>query len=1572
MSVRFFTIEVLEKELLLPKSYGTATVEIGDITVFPRTDWYPLVSSTSKGGDKGQNAPYGRQDREIKVTVTGIFTGTAGNVAVPRVTPVAEDESARLSWVPERLSTKDLLSQGTRTINFDFFSSQALVTKQRSKPKLVEPKEPKPHAFDPTQESRKRSASESVQKENQKPFVLKTRDDLNLERLVVTSFMGGVRATGPLSPKVATPKVATPSKKELDLPLASLPDLNVPDKRLIDCFFVVGLPTDIQAVIARIEAIARRTEKFSWNSFSVPLDLLGAAPFIDADTPPASVGSFCVPDGAFFSLQPQAPALFPITLTSARGFLQHVTCLRVSEALDQNVADSILSTLRSLLLQKKSKSYCPPAGTTIYFPKCYCLHSHCGASLTFQREWLRAFYNTVTDSRSAAAMIDELLTAVPKDVEECLDVTISGKKTVPIMADCLEEHSTAVKGLILPGYEVPFAAVMSRMRPAVLVELFCTLMQESQVVLVSSSVTMLTYTSLLLRKILYPFSWCFVFISVCPEGELHIPLMSGQPFIVGVTHKTAEAMASKLQNFVCYDLDLMCLSFPSNRRTATIVMPARLRSQLVNDLTYVVEKTSADNTSVRAPFLRFFLDLLADFPLFLLFLRTADRLHPLMKFEKERFLTAQRLRSFQMNTSSEGSNPSGGSSSTSSGQQREFYLEPFLEAFMKTQCFTNFVDFFAIHEATLFNRLLMSRKGAEMTRKYHIEDFIKVLHSMEEEQLASFPHRSIAIGLPPRADGIVEDGEFGPFEMSAIFEKKRYIVERRPKDIPPPPVSICKEYIAEAADYLTWRNKVIEQGLKEVQARDARYSSCHEVADKFWKEAKGGKVSDKIRAEMLSMAQLEPGRRCFGVCFGDTTGGILLKKEAYTAVVDVFHRALHAAQDQKDIVSPCQMIDLLSRVSYMGVKGEESLSDCTKDEKILQNLRLWDNYFLGKVIQEMRSNSMYGGNSEPLPALLLRRFLDEESPQKDMTLEEMEDKMLFNQIGSVAFLLAKLATPLGKINSFFSSVCELAKVKSQDRKDLQSLAAKLLNMPTVEAPDISGSSAQDSFKEGRSADTWEVLRRIRSRDSGKFQALLQNGTVYHYEDEDGGIVTCMDDGPSAPSPAERIRVSASTRYLSPLLRTKKKDQISDPFIFPMSQLKLRCDDDAKKHHMTVLRGHKAPVLCLDHLGFTHLVSGGCDNSVRIWPVGSSTGSSTRQLLSHPTQPVVPSHFPMMGGVSGGAAVIGRHSGWVNCISVVGAGPKLGATRLLTGSYDHSLCLWDMIAMKSISSPCFYQSPVTQILLQPRSEEINAFSCSSEGKVVMWDMRTERDGLLFESQSGRATCLAWYDGIQFVTGARDGGIRLWDIRQRHVVGKLDAHDGPVTSLLMVPRTDECDLPLIVSGGEDGCLFLTDLVKSKQCFTHAHQGPVNSIAYSNVQRCVASAGADGAVRTWHRRSLHPKLELLGHVGEAIVVRPFRHYFASCGADCTTRIWNPKAAAFTESDDSGEKSQHKTLDFTDANPMDEISREMEKEQLMDVYCRHFFLGHTAPVRAMCTISDSILATAGWDSTIQYTLWK
>ena len=638
MAVRSFTIEVLEKEILLPKSHGTATVEIGDITVFPRTDWYPLLSSSGKGGDKPLVTPYCRQEKEIKVTVTGIFTGISGNACIPQQTPGAADDQTPLSWVPERISSNDQLLQGTRTINFDFLSSQVQLTRQRSKPKLIETKEPKVYAAPPQLGPRKRSSSESVHKRTlSKPVLLRTRDDTNVDKLEEktltfhrrkeTGGMLNIVQPNPSSTSSEESDLAAATLPDLHAPAASLPDVHVPDKRLIDCFFVVGLPTDTQALITRLEAIARRTEKFSWNSFSMPLDLLGVAPYIDSDTPPTSVGSFCVPDGAFFSLQPQAPALFPITLTSAKGFLQHVTCLRVSEALDQNVADSILSTLRSLLLQNKSKAYCPPAGTTIYFPKCYCLHSHCGASLPFQREWLRAFYNNVTDSRSAALMIDELLTAVPKDVEECLDVTLSGKKMPPIMVDCLEEHTTAVKGLILPGSEVPMATVMNRMRPAVLVELFCTLMQESQVVLVSSSVSMLTYTSLLLRKILYPFTWCFVFISVCPETELHIPLMSGQPFVVGVTHKTAESLASKLQNFVCYDLDLMCLSFPSNRRTASIVMPARLRLQLLSDLMYVVEKTPADNISVRAPFLRFFLDLLADFPLFLLFLRTADRLH---------------------------------------------------------------------------------------------------------------------------------------------------------------------------------------------------------------------------------------------------------------------------------------------------------------------------------------------------------------------------------------------------------------------------------------------------------------------------------------------------------------------------------------------------------------------------------------------------------------------------------------------------------------------------------------------------------------------------------------------------------------------------------------------------------------------------------------------------------------------------------------------------------------------------------------------------------------------------------
>jgi WD40 repeat protein/tRNA A-37 threonylcarbamoyl transferase component Bud32 len=87
------------------------------------------------------------------------------------------------------------------------------------------------------------------------------------------------------------------------------------------------------------------------------------------------------------------------------------------------------------------------------------------------------------------------------------------------------------------------------------------------------------------------------------------------------------------------------------------------------------------------------------------------------------------------------------------------------------------------------------------------------------------------------------------------------------------------------------------------------------------------------------------------------------------------------------------------------------------------------------------------------------------------------------------------------------------------------------------------------------------------------------------------------------------------------------------------------------------------------------------------------------------------------------------------------------------------------------------------------------------------------------------------------------------------------------------------------------YLRRLFRVRQLATRVgHAKGVLAVAFSPDGARVASAGADGMVKVWHRRGLREALTLRGHTAAvtAVVFSPDGRRLASGGADGTVRVW------------------------------------------------------------------------------------
>lgn len=1549
LGVQVVTVTVLQKQLVGTRTFGVAAVPVGDVTVVPRTEWYALAApsrspGTARTAPQPPNSPGTHHAaREIRLTLTSVL---------PRTAPQAPPPCAPWCLVPSPAQ------QTRRTL-----SPLALALA--------------PNSFPVQQPVDVRARKEQKREEDD-------RADGAVFVVPETAGPDPCAGAGASAGKLRGPRFAAH-------------------------FFVAGLPANIETLARAMRGDAAS----AWDAVALPLELLGAVPLADADAVPPDVGALLAPEGARLTSTPAPPAVNPVVTTDGAGHLHYITCLRVSERLPPRTAAAVSALARRT---RVSGTTAPAPDTPLYFPKCYCIASRSPAALPLQRRWLSAFYyalvtgsgesaNSVAARRMVCKLLlvgpEEEVTPVPRTI---FDATLFGKPLARVCGTPIT--TTDMRGIAL-------ARVLTRLRPGVVAELFGALLLQASVLLVSDSLTRLTHTALALRALLHPLGWWFTFVPVCAAAQVPHLLDSPQPVLFGVTRATAAAFAGQLDALVCCDLDDALLVLPSRAVPAAAALPPREYSLLLRDLAWAtstlntVEDEDDDEdenkeTIARAPFLRFFLRTLADMPVFLDYVRVAGVHTPIVHLDRARFVAVheQRTRAQTGCTSD------------------ALAVAAFLERLLGSQAVATLVDTFSVTRPTLFNRLLMSRRAATIAQTAPIADFVaevqRVQHAM---RTASSPTRIVHVDLTP--SGVTtppsspshESGSFGPFTgllcPLQLQQQQQQEEEHDDDDDEDQDDDIVDlEFCDSAAEYVSARHHELQQMMHESDRRNEQFGMLKDIAARFWIAVidSNREALPRLATTVEQLVARRTMRRYLAQSYVRVKqargghGAESLTQDAYAAVVRVFKHAFRAASEQEDYVTPCALVDLLQEFQYSTSHRGEALSDQLKGTPLLSKNALWENYFYAAADRALRGPAVYG-TTDSLAAAVLRRFRaqhasqkvqqqeEEEQQEEDSINAEKELNALFGVLGEMVCQMSKVSVPLRVIKSVTLYLSGSVRLPRERQTELQTLIATLSKVELATVLSIPADPDGGRGPGAYAADTWAMMRNIRHANGSARTpsaattrdldtVLLQSSTIGFCP----GSGTDDDDGCDSPViqcfAAARLDVrapgTAPPTFLSPVLQRRADAATALIGVALPPLLERRSADDATRHRATVLRGHTAPVLCLASCGADRLVSAGCDNALCVWALRPA----------HPAPPT---------------AILRPHSGWVSCLHVC------NSAKVLAGAYDATVSVNDLATGQTVATLRGHQGPLTCLTAPPNSSDGSvALSGAADATAVLWDLRTARASLILDDHRGAVTCTAWLDANTFVTGCGDSVVRLWDLRQRCLLAELHGHCGSVTSLAVASSSSSSSSSgsggaQLFSSSTDGTVIAWDTAQGstqpRRCCVQAHSGPVHALAYSPVHRCIASGGADGAVRVWDPAALRLQHDLPGHAGDVTALAPFRHYFASSGADHTTRLWNPKAGSSAlGTSPSASRSRKGTAarvapapakpagetaavgggrDRAHATTADAAEDQCLREAC-NVHCRHIFAGHSAAISALCTIGDKIVATAGWDATVQFAVWS
>ncbi|EKM58056.1 uncharacterized protein PHACADRAFT_252038 [Phanerochaete carnosa HHB-10118-sp] len=138
--------------------------------------------------------------------------------------------------------------------------------------------------------------------------------------------------------------------------------------------------------------------------------------------------------------------------------------------------------------------------------------------------------------------------------------------------------------------------------------------------------------------------------------------------------------------------------------------------------------------------------------------------------------------------------------------------------------------------------------------------------------------------------------------------------------------------------------------------------------------------------------------------------------------------------------------------------------------------------------------------------------------------------------------------------------------------------------------------------------------------------------------------------------------------------------------------------------------------------------------------------------------------------------------------------------------------------------------------------------SEEHKVYLydWDGKTLTETAVLEGNRGAVSALAFSaDGTQLASGDSGGKIALFDAKEKKfITSRWSFHSGRILSLAWTSDGKHC-----ASGSLDTHAYVYSVAKPGNAIAikNAHAGSVNSVFWIGDKK-LASAGADGCVRTW----------------------------------------------------------------------------------------------------------------------------
>ena len=225
-------------------------------------------------------------------------------------------------------------------------------------------------------------------------------------------------------------------------------------------------------------------------------------------------------------------------------------------------------------------------------------------------------------------------------------------------------------------------------------------------------------------------------------------------------------------------------------------------------------------------------------------------------------------------------------------------------------------------------------------------------------------------------------------------------------------------------------------------------------------------------------------------------------------------------------------------------------------------------------------------------------------------------------------------------------------------------------------------------------------------------------------------------------------------------------------------------------------------------------------------------------------------------------------------------------RIISGSYDNTLKLWDVDSGNCLMTLSGHRLQVTAASFSPDGKRI--ISASFDKTIKIWDVDS---GNCIKTLSGhtRSVRAASFrpDGKRIISASSDKTLKLWDADSGNCLKTLSGHFAKVFS-----ASFSFDGQRIISASFDKTVKIWD-AETGQCIMtlSGHGERIFSASFNSNGQRIISASYDSTIKLWDAVSGNCQMTLSGHThwANAAAFSPDGTRIISASYDSTIKLWD-----------------------------------------------------------------------------------